>query len=144
MSDTDTDRTVTAAERRYYVSGPLDPAALAEALRAVYGVLSAKLGHDVFTALYDANKAAQTGFQMPEYEQITRAVLYALFGIGALEMRDPLRTLQLWQARNSGTTLTWAFGEAVSLISAEDRAKVTRDRAEGRSLSGKSGAANRV
>jgi hypothetical protein len=130
-----TDTARTASQGPFYVSGPLDPEALADTLRAVHGVLCSKLGHDVYTALYDANKAAGSGFQMPEFEQITRAVLHALFGIGALEVRDPLRALQLWQARNSGVTLVWAFGEAVSLISAEDRARIDRARAEQRSAS---------
>lgn len=141
---TDTARTVTPAEQRYYVSGPLDPTALAEALRAVYGVLRARLDHDVYTALYDAGHAADGRFQAPEYRQIARAVLYAIVGIGALEVRDPLRALQLWQARNTGTTLAWALGEAVSLISHEDRIAVAQDRAEQRSAAVESGDPSRV
>lgn len=146
MSDTGTARPITPAEARYYVSGPLSPDALADALRAVHGVLRGKLGHDVYTALYDTDKAVQGDFQMPEYEQIVRAVMHALFGIGALEVRDPLRALQTWQANNTGTTLTWAFGEAVSLISDEDRVQVERARAERRSASGpvETDASNRV
>lgn len=38
-------------------------------------------------------------------------------------------TAVTWQARNTDVTLAWAFGEAVSLISPEDRAQVEKRRA---------------
>lgn len=136
MTDTDTPDTLTPAELRWYVAGPLDPEALADALRAVYAELATVRGHDLYSAMYDADRGARTRYGMQQFEQIARTVLNTLFGIGALEAREPVRALQLWQARNTDTTLAWAFGETVSLISPEDRVKVEQDRAEDRGRRG--------
>lgn len=77
-----------AQQRAFYVPGPLGPDALADALRAVHVQLFIGLGnHDVYSALYDADRVEQTGYLMAEFEQIARAVLAALSGIGALETR---------------------------------------------------------
>lgn len=131
---TDTTAPTTGAELRgFYVPGPLGPDALADALRAVHAQLFIALQtHDVYSALYDADRVEETGYLMAEFEQIARAVLAALFGIGALETRDPMRALQTWQAKNPGSSLAWAFGEAVSSISPQDRAAVELSRAERR------------
>lgn len=129
MTDNDTPRTLTAKEAGWYVAGPLDQDALADALRAVYTELTTVRGHDVYSALYDADRGAKTRYGMPRFEQIARVVLAVLFGIGALEVNDPVRSLQVWQARNTDMTLAWAFGATVSLISAEDRATVAKARA---------------
>lgn len=136
MTDTDTTRTIKATETGWYVAGPLDQDALADALRAVYTELATVRGHDVYSALYDADRGAKTRYGMPQFEQIARVVLAVLFGIGALEVNDPVRSLQIWQARNTDVTLAWAFGEAVSLISPEDRAMVEKARAEARGRRG--------
>lgn len=134
MKDT-TAPTAGAEPRRFYVSGPLGPDALADALRAVHAQLFVAMqSHDVYSALYDADRVEGTGYLMPEFEQIARAVLSALFGIGALETRDPVRALQKWQQRNADSSLAWAFGEAVSSISPQDRAAVELSRAERRGL----------
>lgn len=122
-----------AQQRAFYVPGPLGPDALADALRAVHVQLFIGLGnHDVYSALYDADRVEQTGYLMAEFEQIARAVLAALSGIGALETRDPVRALQIWQAKNTDSSLAWAFGEAVASISPQDRAAVELSRAEQR------------
>lgn len=136
MTDNDTIRTLTAKEVGWYVAGPLDTDALADALRAVYTELATVRGHDVYSALYDADRGAKTRYGMSQFKQMARVVLAVLFGIGALEVNDPVRSLQIWQARNTDVTLAWAFGEAVSLISPEDRAKVEKNRSEERERRG--------
>lgn len=136
MTDTDSPDMLTPAELRWYVAGPLDPEALADALRAVHTELATVRGHDVYSALYDADRGAKTRYGMPQFEQISRVVLSVLVGIGALEVRDPVRALQLWRTKNRDVSLEWAFGEAVSLISPEDRAKVERGRSEERERRG--------
>jgi len=136
VTDNDTTHTLTAKEAGWYVAGPLDQDALADALRAVYTELARVRGHDVYSALYDADRGAKTRYGMPQFEQIARVVLAVLFGIGALEVNDPVRSLQVWRARNTDVTLTWAFGEAVALISAKDRATVEKARAEERERRG--------
>lgn len=129
---TDQACTLTPAEARWYVPGPLKPAAVSDMLRGVYIVLRTTRGSDVFSALYDGDKANGTALTMPELDQVARTVLSVLVGIGALEVREPVRALQLWQARNEDATLLWAFGETLALVSAQDRIMVERDRAVGR------------
>ena len=136
MADIDTPDTLTPAELRWYVAGPLDPAKLAYALRAVHTELATVRGHDVYSALYDADLGAKTRYGMPQFEQISRVVLSVLVGIGALEVKDPVRALQLWRANNRDVSLEWAFGEAVSLISPEDRARIEKNRSAERERRG--------
>lgn len=137
MADDSTTRTIAATEAGWYVAGPLDKEALADALRAVYTEFATVRGHDVYSAFYDADRGAKTKYGMPEFEQIARVVLAVLFGIGAHEVSDPVRSLQIWQSRNTDVTLAWAFGEALSLISPEDRAAVEKGRAEERERRGR-------
>ncbi len=135
MTDTTTAPTAGAEQRvhTFYVPGPLGADELAAALRAAHAQLSVALqNHDVFSVLYDTDQAKETGYQLPEFEQIARAVLAALFGISALETRNPLQALQIWQRQNKDSSLAWAFGEAVSSISPKDRAAVELFRAEQR------------
>ena len=131
--NTDAGRTLTAAQTRWYVPGPLDPDGLAAALRVARTVAVGDSTHDVWTLFDTLNEQYGTDFDSDQFAQIARAVLHTLVGIGGLEATDPVRGLQLWRASNSGATLAWAFGEAVSLISPEDRSAVERGRATERS-----------
>jgi hypothetical protein len=125
---TDTGRTLTAAQTRLHVPGPLDPDGLAAALKVARTIAVGDSTHDVWTLFDTLNEQDGTDFDADQFAQIARVVLHALVGIGGLEAKDPVRSLQLWQASNSGATLAWAFGEAVSLISSGDRAAVERGR----------------
>lgn len=127
--NTDTARTPTTAQARWYVPGPLDPDALAAALKVARTVAAGDPTHDVWTLFDTMNEQYSTDFDRDQFVQIARAVLHALVGIGGLEVRDPLNALKLWQTRNSRTTLAWALGEAICLISPEDRAEIGRIRA---------------
>lgn len=125
---TDQARTLAPVEACWHVPGPLKPSALSNMLRGVYIVLRTTRGSDVFSALYDGDKANGAALTMPELDQVARTVLFVLVGIGALEVREPARSPQLWQARKKDATLLWAFGEALALVSAQDRLMVERDR----------------
>ena len=140
--NTDAGRTLTAAQTRWYVPGPLDPDGLAAALKVAQTVAVGDSTHDVWTLFDTLNEQYGTDFDSDQFAQIARAVLHTLVGIGGLEAKDPVRGLQLWRASNSGAslawansgaTLAWAFSEAVSLISPEDRVAVERGRATERS-----------
>ena len=140
--NTDPGPTLTAAQARWYVVGPLEPDALAAALKVGRSVATGDQTHDVWTLFDTMNEEYGTDFDNDQFAQLARAVLHALMGIGGLEVKDPVRGLQLWRASNSGATLAWAnsgatlawaFGEAVSLISPEDRVAVERGRATERS-----------
>jgi hypothetical protein len=131
---TDTDR--TAALARWYISGPLEPDALAAALKVARTVAVGDSNHDVWTLFDTMNEHYGLDFDAGQFAQIARTVLHALVGIGGLEVKDPVRALQLWWARNRTVTLAWALGEAISLISPEDRAQIEQARAAQRSLSG--------
>jgi hypothetical protein len=134
--NTDPGRTLTGAQARWHVPGPLEPDALAAALKVARTVAAGDSMHDVWTLFDTMNEEYGTDFDPEQFTQIARTVLHALVGLGALEVKDPVRALQLWWARNRDATLAWAFGEAVSLISPEDRAQVQQARAAQRSMSG--------
>jgi hypothetical protein len=121
---------------RWYVPGVLDPDALAAALKVARTVAVGDSKHDVSTLFDTMNEQYGTNYDPDQFAQLARAVLHALVGLGGLEAKDPVRALQLWRSRNSSTTLAWAVGEAVSLISHEDRIQVEQGRAAERSMSG--------
>ena len=125
--NTDTGRAHAADLARWYVPGPLDPDSLAAALKVARTVSVGDSTHDVWTLFDTMNEAYGTDFDRGEFAQLARAVLYALVGIGGLEAKDPIRALQLWRSRNTASTLAWAFGQALSLISQEHRAEVQQD-----------------
>lgn len=115
----------------FYVPGPLNPGALASALRTAYATATSDPGHDVFTLFDVMNEDHQADLDRDQCAQVARTVLHMLMGIGALEMNDPIYALQYWQVKNRGTgsTLRWAIGETVSAISDEDRRTVQGERA---------------
>jgi hypothetical protein len=127
--NTDTDCAPAAELARWFVPGPLEPDALAAALKVARTVAAGDTTHDVYTLFDTLNESYGTDFDRDQFAQIARAVLHSIVGIGALEVRDPMRGLQLWQTKNRGTTLGWAIGETISLISPADRAKVKQVRA---------------
>jgi len=114
----------------FFVPGPLNPGALASALRTAYATATSDPGHDVFTLFDVMNGDHQAALDRDHCAQVARAVLHMLMGIGALEMNDPIYALQYWQVKNRGTgsTLRWAIGETVSAISDEDRRTVQGER----------------
>lgn len=134
--NTDPGPTLTAAQARWYVVGPLEPDALAAALKVGRSVATGDQTHDVWTLFDTMNEEYGTDFDNDQFAQLARAVLHALVGIGGLEVKDPVRGLQLWWAKNRSVSLAWAFGQAVSLISDEDRIQVEQARAAERSTSG--------
>jgi hypothetical protein len=101
-----------------YVPGPLTPSELLEVLRLSVRVLRSDAGHDVFT-LFDVLIQDYLRDLSPEScIQAARAVLHHLTGIGALEVREPLRALHTWQRRNRdgerpGVVLERAFADTV-------------------------------
>ena len=111
---------------RWYVAGPLDPEALAAALRVAQAVARGDSKHDVFTLFDTLNEQYGTDFDRNEFAQIARAVLHALVGIGGLEVKDPTRALQLWWASNTQATMAWALDETVALISPRGPVPLTR------------------
>jgi hypothetical protein len=101
-----------------YVPGPLAPSELLEMLQLSVLVLHSDAGHDVFT-LFDVLVQDHRHDLSPEVcSQMARAVLHHLVGIGALEVREPLRALHAWQRRNRdgqrpGVVLERAFTDTV-------------------------------
>lgn len=101
-----------------YVPGPLTPAELLEVLQLSVRVLHSDRGHDVFT-FFDVLVQDHLRDLSPEAcSQVARAVLHHLTGIGALEVREPLRSLHTWQRRNRdgnrpGVVLERAFADTV-------------------------------
>lgn len=107
-----------------YVPGPLTPAGLSEVLRLSVRVLRGDAGHDVFT-FFDVLVQDHRRDLSPEAcSQVARAVLHHLTGIGALEVREPLRALHTWQRRNRegqrpGVVLERAFADTVRTFGSE-------------------------
>jgi hypothetical protein len=100
----------------YYVTGPYTLPELIASLNLAHGVAAADVSRDILGVFHAV--AVRHGVHMDDQqrEQVARAVLRFIYGIGARSARHPIESLHTWHSHERALrpqSLAWALNETL-------------------------------